>query len=754
MMSRSTKGALLGIAVGILGSVASLTPFGLKLEESLGLEILFRLRGHRTPPPEVVVVSIDKESSDRLNLSDNEKRWPRSLHAALTENLAKRGAAVIAFDLFFEQSGENGEDRAFAEAMRNAGNVLLGERLQSERLTMPGRMGRPGSEIEVTRRIPPIPPFGDAAAASAPYPLPKVPVKVCSDWTFRTTAEESPSPTLPVVAFQLYALPVYPDFLRLLGEVFPDEARVLPRTAEDIVRSKEIKGVTGDIREIFRKDPSAGKRMLAALDRSPTLPSDPRQRRIVRSLIHMYGGGIRKFLNFYGPTRTIPTIPYHRVLRPGEPGQDPSAVEVAGKVVFVGSSESRQLAQKDGFNTVYTEEDGVDLSGVEIEATSFANLVEDVPVMPLPFGWHFSGMLLWGIAVGVLSFVFRPAISIPAVVALSLLYLGAAVQRFSSGGAWYPVVFPLLVQGPMVLVGSVAWNYLEVSRERRNFRKAFTYYLPAGIVDELVQNIDGLKTNDKLVNGICLSTDAEQYTALSESMDPKDLAQFMNRYYEAVFDPVRRHGGMVSNVVGDSMLALWLATRDTPAPLNEACLAAIEIAKAMREFRKSPDGIGLPTRIGLHSGEILLGNIGTSQHYEYRAVGDIVNTATRIEGLNKYLGTRILVSREVLSMADTFLARDLGWFLLAGKTRPVHVYELGGLLEEASPRQKECFASFEEGMELFRRQAWEKATGKFHETLGIRDGDGPSLFFQRLCARYLLNPPGDAWDGVVHVEKK
>jgi adenylate cyclase len=746
--------SILGIVVGILGSVASLTPFGLKLEESLGLEILFRLRGHRTPPPQVVVVSIDKESSDRLDLSDSQKRWPRSLHAALTENLAKRGAAVIVFDLFFEQSGENGEDRAFAEAMRKAGNVLLGERLQSERLTMPGRKGRPGTEIEATRRIPPIPSFGDAAVASAPYPLPKVPVKVCSDWTFRTTAEESPSPTLPVVAFHLYALPVYPEFLRLLEEVYPDEARVLPRTAEDIVRSKQIKEVIRDVREIFRKDPSAGKRMLAALDRSPALPSDPGQRRIVRSLIHLYGGGIRKFLNFYGPTRTVPTIPYHEVLRPVEPGQGTSAMEVAGRAVFVGSSESRQLAQKDGFYTVYTEEDGIDLSGVEVMATSFANLIEDVPVMPLPFGWHFSGMLLWGIAVGVLSFVFRPAISIPAVVALSLLYLGAAVQRFSSGGAWYPVVFPLLIQGPMVLVGSVAWNYVEVSRERRNFRKAFTYYLPAGIVDELMQNVDGLKTTDKLVNSICLSTDAEQYTTLSESMVPKELAQFMNRYYEAVFDPVRRHGGMVSNVVGDSMLALWVTTGAAPIPVREACLAAIEIGGAMREFRRSLDGIRLPTRIGIHAGEILLGNLGAAHHFEYRPVGDIVNTATRIEGLNKYLGTRILVSHDVLCASDLFLVRDLGRFLLAGKSRPVHVCELVGLLAEASPRQKAYCATFAEGMEFFRAQKWDSATAKFHETLGIRENDGPSLFFWHLCARYAQDSPGEGWDGVVHVEKK
>ncbi len=148
---------------------------------------------------------------------------------------------------------------------------------------------------------------------------------------------------------------------------------------------------------------------------------------------------------------------------------------------------------------------------------------------------------------------------------------------------------------------------------------------------------------------------------------------------------------------------------------------------------------------------------GTSaprQHFEYRPVGDIVNTATRIEGLNKYLGTRILVSREVISMAGTFLARDLGRFLLVGKSRPVHVFELVNLLAEATPREKEYCASFAEGLERFRRQAWEKATETFQQTLGIREGDGPSLFYLRLCARYSQIPPGEGWDGVVQMEKK
>ena len=336
----------------------------------------------------------------------------------------------------------------------------------------------------------------------------------------------------------------------------------------------------------------------------------------------------------------------------------------------------------------------------------------------------------------------------------SLLYLGAAVYRFATAGVWYPVVFPLVFQGPLLLLGAVTWNYVDLQRQRKHFRRAFEQYLPVHVVDELAENVSGLQVSNRLVNGICLATDAEQYTSLAESLDPKDLAGFMNRYYEAVFDPIKRRGGMVSNVVGDSMLALWLTAKDDTAPLTNACQAALEISSAMREFRKSHEEMALPTRIGLHSGEIFLGNVGAAQHFEYRPVGDIVNTATRIEGLNKYLGTRILVSREVCSDVNGFLTRDMGTFRLVGKTKPVHMHELVARLEDSSPRQRDYCALFSEGIDAFRRQSWEEASGKFHETLGIREGDGPSLFYLNLCARNSQSPPGDSWDGVVHMRNK
>ena len=153
----------------------------------------------------------------------------------------------------------------------------------------------------------------------------------------------------------MYALPAYADFRLLLEEVFPADASRLPRSAEEFLRSRGIKGMILEVREIFEKDPSAERRLLAALDGSPSIAADPKRRRILRSLIRLYGGGIRKFLNFYGPTRTIPTIPYYLALQPAENGERTlSSADVAGKAVFVGSSESRQLAQKDGFHTVYT----------------------------------------------------------------------------------------------------------------------------------------------------------------------------------------------------------------------------------------------------------------------------------------------------------------------------------------------------------------------------------------------------------------
>jgi adenylate cyclase len=278
--------------------------------------------------------------------------------------------------------------------------------------------------------------------------------------------------------------------------------------------------------------------------------------------------------------------------------------------------------------------------------------------------------------------------------------------------------------------------------------------LPDGVVDRLSRNIAEIQADSELVYGICLSTDAEHYTSLSETMDPKELSAFMNRYYETIFEPIKKHTGVVANVVGDSMLAIWVAATPDSALKDQACLAALDIAEEVHRFNESSDSSPLPTRIGLHSGYIVLGNIGAVDHYEYRPVGDIVNTATRIEGLNKYLGTRILVSEDVISRLEGFLTRELGKFLLVGKSKPIVVHELLCRTEDINDRKKNTCTAFAAALDAFRRRSWETAIENFNVCVKNRGQDGPSQFYLALCEQYRVHPPGDSWEGEVHMDKK
>jgi adenylate cyclase len=149
----------------------------------------------------------------------------------------------------------------------------------------------------------------------------------------------------------------------------------------------------------------------------------------------------------------------------------------------------------------------------------------------------------------------------------------------------------------------------------------------------------------------------------------------------------------------------------------------------------------------------LLGSVGAIDHYEYRPVGEIVITATRMEGLNKYLGTRILVSEEVINQLSGLLTRKLGEFLLAGKSKPVVVHELLCQKGDCSEKQQIICAVFADALDAFIRQSWNEATEKFLQSIKCGD-DGPSRFYLGLCEHYKNNPPGESWDGIIRMGKK
>jgi len=751
-VSRFSKAAILGLATGVAGLVAGVLPFWIAFGENLDLDLLFRLRGQRAPPDEVLVVSVDKASADRFGLPNDLRKWPRSLHADLIGRLSAGGASVIAFDIFFEEPRPGDEDRLFADAMGRARNVILCQRMQGGTVSLTDKEGAPAPGLSIAKTVPPIRPLSQAAAALAPFPLPKIPFKVNRGWTFRTGAGETP--TMPIVAFQVFAMPVYGEFRDLLERARTDLPADPARESRNIPVAGGVESVVRETRNIFESDPAIGERMLEEIRRSPAVPADPARRRLIASLVRMYQSDVSRCLNFYGPPRTVRTIPYYRFIEKDGGSSGKETIDVSGKAVFVGSSESWQPEQKDGFYTVFSRGDGLDLSGVEIAATAFGNLLEDLPVRPLDDRGRIAVVFLWGLAIGAFCRLFPPHIAALGAAGACILYLAAAGRQFAADGTWYPITIPLFLQAPLALGATVLWNYVDSNRERRNIRRAFEHYLPNDVVDRLAKNISDLKTGNQVVYGICLATDAEHYTSLSESMGPKELGSFMNRYYEAVFDPVNRHGGVVSNVIGDSMLAIWVDSRSDPALKDRSCLAALDIAGAMRRIDPSSCPAPLQTRIGLHAGHIMLGNIGAAGHYEYRPVGDIVNTATRIEGLNKHLGTRILASEEVARHLDNFLTREVGKFLLAGKSKPVVVHELVCRLSDSAGPQRIACRRFEEALEAFRGRRWEEAEKIFLEVADSLGADGPSRFHVDLCALYHKHPPGGSWDGAVRMDKK
>jgi adenylate cyclase len=751
-MSRLSKSAFLGFLIGIAGVALSFSHFAHDLEENAGLGLLFSLRGIRNAPADVVVVSIDSESSEQLDVSRNPDRWPRSLHARLVESMARAGARVVTFDLYFLDPTSPDEDNSLVEAIKNARNVVLAEPLKEETVSASDMGGSQVGEHRIVKPVKPIAALSRSAVATAPFVLPRMPVKVSQYWTFHTASGDSP--TFPAVAFQIYALPAYGEFFRLLEKVSSNQAAKITRDPDAAIKERGAVRFIKDIRGIFERDPSLAKKMIEQLERSNLVTNDGNTYRLVKSLIKMYGGVNRRYLNYYGTPRTFSTLPYYQALRLGEGSGGDSQIDLKGKAVFVGLSEILLTQRQDSFYTVFSRANGVFISGVEIAATAFANLLEDTPVQPVGSRAFILIILAWGILVGVVCRLAAPVVAGPVIVGLSFIYLFVAEYQFKASGIWYPILIPLCLQGPFGFFGAVLWNYFETNKERQNIRKALAYYIPNELVDELAENIIDIKRGGQTIYGACLYADAAGYTDLSETMGPRELSDLMQKYFEATLEPVKQTGGLVVDLKGDSILAIWKGARPEAKLREQACRAALGLAKAVNEFNRDLNTLKLPTRVGVHAGQIFLGNIGAGDHYEYAVTGDTVNTASRMDGLNKYLGTEILVSEEVIHRLDGFLTREAGIFRLKGKIQPIQVHELLCRVEECQEKQKKTCAIFSEALRAFRQRSWDEAKEKFQQSVEYSGEDGLSSFYLKLCEQYKNHPPEGPWDGVIQLQEK
>lgn len=722
-MKRWLRGTLIGGFIGACGVVLALTPFQLPLETRVGLYTLFHLRGERPPPAEVAIVAIDGQTGNKLGLSTLPRDWPRSIHGKLIEELTRRGAAVIVFDFDFRRPRVEQHDLAFARAIASSNRVVLFEHLNGRRQPIEGPDGRIQGSVWVEELEPPLPAFASAARALAPFPLPKLGAAVHQFWTFKPSARNTP--TMPAAALQLFTLQNYAPWRELLAASTRLPLDGLPLKPTDIRDARQMKALMQGMHRLFDQDQELATRIAAAT-------ADP-SNRTTAALLGLYAGDNERYLNYYGPPGTIPTLSYQAVIQGADPKATPATLDVAGKVVFVGYSDLFDPGQPDRFFTVFTRDDGVDLSGVEIAATAFANLLTDQSVNPLDAGTTLLTLLFFGLVVGALVYLTPAVLGVTLAIVLAAVYATAAQLSFNSAGVWWPLATPLLIQLPLALFIGLLAQYRLERRRVKHISEAIRQYVPESVSRLLTGGSEQIPHSvNKVTYGTCLATDMAGFSTIAEKMGPGDLARFLNEYFEVLAQALKRHGVEVTEFRADAIMCAWTGEADNAAVRRQPLLAALEAAQAISLFNTQRNLSG-SVRVGLADGNFYVGHAGGGGHFVYSIVGDCANTASRIESLNKHLGTQLLATSTVVDGQEDMLVRSLGKYRFVGKHEALPISEIVATRASATMPQLDLCARFAPALAAFEHGEWTLAVEHLESLLLGFPQDGPSRFLLERC---------------------
>ena len=729
-----TKGLLVGLGTAALGTLLLASPWGAEFERNVGLKGLFQLRGVLPSPNEVVVAAIDDQTGSHLGVSDLPREWPRSLHGQLVEEVTRRGASTVVFDFDFQIPKKAADDAAFAAAMDASGRVVLAEKLLGKRQPLLNAQGQASGSVWLEKLVPPVPALAAAARGLGSFPLPKVEVAVHEFWVFKPSVGSAP--TMPAVAFQIHALAAY----RSLLTVAPDVG--LPAAPAAAARAGMLRGFMLALRQRFQAEPTLAARLRARIEADATL--SPHERQLLRGLLGMYAGPDHRLLNFYGPPGTIRTLPYHSLaaVDTSKAGE----AELQDKAVFVGFSDLYDPGQPDRFYTVYTNDEGVDLSGVEIAATAFANLLGDSSVHPLPTLQALAVPLAFGLVAGLMLYLLPAIAAVPLALVMSAAYGYGALLLFIQQNLWLPLATPLLTQLPLALFVGLLAQYLSERAKKTRARQAISLYLPAHLARDFTEkNLDS-RALDRVTYSVCFASDMAGFTSIAEKLKPKELAEFLNDYFESLSEPLRRHGVDVIEFRADGIMCAWTAEAPELGVRQRTLAAALDALDAIAAFKARQGLLAQSLRIGLECGMVYVGHAGGGGHFVYSIVGDCANTAARIEGLNKHLGTQLLASQAVTDGVDGLVTRFVGEFRFVGKAETVAIVEVLGHTEQCTPAVLELASRFADAMADMQARCFEKAAEAFAAILAAHPQDGPARFQRERCQSFIETPPaGSPW---------
>ena len=420
---------------------------------------------------------------------------------------------------------------------------------------------------------------------------------------------------------------------------------------------------------------------------------------------------------------------------------------IRGKIVLVGDTSEVS-------HDIFTSPIG-EVYGIEFLADTITTLMKNAPIRPASSGSEMLVLLILFICFVLVALI--PKYENALFFLIISTYTGFGVFTYVYYGVAYSMSYALIAC--LLSTGTINLYLFMLERKQKGFIKgAFSQYLSPTVIDQIVANPDMLKLGGEKREMTPFFSDIQGFSTISEGLTPEELVQLLNEYLTAMCDIISSHHGTIDKFEGDAIIAFWGAPLDLPNHATVACYATIEMQKRSVELRKMLREQNRPllyTRMGLNSGPVVVGNMGSAERMDYTMMGDVVNLAARLEGANKFYKTYSMISGSTYELVkDDVDSRQLDIIRVVGKNEPVPVHELLARKNETSSEMSGVVEQYLKGLKLYQDRNFADAVKEFEKVLTIDPDDGPSQTYVKRCAMFIETPPEKDWDGVFTFTEK
>ncbi len=657
---------------------------------------------------QVCTIAVDQNAlDDAEDLIGITWKWPREVYSAILSFCKRGGAKAVAFDLVFSESSELGvdDDVRFGESIATGPPCVVALTLKTD--------DDAGAEAWPTGTL-------------GPYPD--------ADALFTAHGELLDSLTMPRASFPVEQVATN---VTLLGNVaaIPDSDALFRRAP---------------VGRVFagRFVPSLGLAAYLAAHPDADVMLGPEGMRVNDHAIPLDGQG-DAILRFRGGSQTHTMLNAAavlqselRILEGGEPTIDPAIVK--DRYVLFGLTAT-------GLMDLKPTPVGRTYPGVEVHATFLDNLLSDDFARKLPTSVTVLLVVLVALVAGVIGRQSQNwhQTTLGFVILLALpLFAGFLAYP---ARLWFPVA-PLEVAAALALLAAVIVNYALEGHQKRFIKGAFKQYLSPIVIEKLMQNPDHLQLGGEEKELSIFFSDIQGFTTISEGLTPTELTSLLNEYLTAMTDVIHEEGGTIDKYEGDAIIAFWNAPLDQADHAERAVRAALRCQDTLAKLRpgfKEQYGQDIYVRIGINTGPVVVGNMGSNQRFDYTFLGDAGNLAARLEGINKQFGTYLMISEFTkTAMKDAFPVRELSRVQVVGKNRAVTVFEpfLPGTFVE----RHDTLKAFADALQLYYGGDFPAAEAQFR---ALGEADPTAGIYADRCAKLAAAPPGE-WQGVWAMTEK